>query len=145
MTRGSRSCRERWACLESADAANRRHAYGRIGAGAPYALSQLTGAYVTIPDFLDGEHRVASKTDADAYLSRLAAFATAMDQELDTVRHDAALGCTPPDFLLARTCDQMRKLRAAPPRDCGLVLSCGAVPQAVLDSVVDRYIEASRV
>lgn len=109
--------------LASGDAANRRHDYGRVAAGAPHVVSQLTGAYVTIPDFLDGQHRVASTVDADAYLSRLAAFATALDQELEVVRHDAALGCTPPDFVLARTRDQMRKLRSAPPHESGLVVS----------------------
>jgi len=109
--------------LEAADAAGRRHDYGRVRAGAPYVISQLTGAYVTIPDFLAGQHRVASAADAEAYLSRLAAFATALDQELEVMRQDAALGCAPPDFVLARTHDQMRKLRAAPPHESGLVTS----------------------
>ena len=109
--------------LQSADVANKRHDHGPVGAGAPYLISQLTGAYVAIPDFLDGQHQIASKADADCYLSRLAAFATAMDQEIAAVRHDVALGCAPPDFVLARARGQMMRLRGVPPRDAGLVAS----------------------
>jgi uncharacterized protein (DUF885 family) len=107
--------------LESAVAANQRYDHGHTGAGAPYVISQLTGAYVTIPDFLDGQHPIASRADADAYVSRLAAFATAMDQEIEAVRHDVALGCAPPDFALAGARAQMRNLRAGPPREASLV------------------------
>ena len=109
--------------LEAADVAGKRHDYGPAGAGAPYVISQLTGAYVTIPDFLDGQHPIASPADADAYLARLAAFATAMDQEIETVRHDAALGCIPPVFLLQGARAQMLRLRAAPPSTASLVTS----------------------
>ena len=109
--------------LESAHRAHERHDYGPAGAGAPYVVSQLTGAYATIPDFLDGQHPIASSADAAAYLSRLAAFATVLDQEIDAVRRDVALGCTPPDFALARTRTQLIKLRSVPPRTAGLVTS----------------------
>jgi uncharacterized protein (DUF885 family) len=109
--------------LRSTDAANRRYEYGPVGAGAPYVLSHLTGAYVTIPDFLEGQHEIGSRADADAYLLRLEAFATTLDQEIDTVRRDMALGCTPPDFTLARTREQMMKLRNVAPHDAGLVTS----------------------
>ena len=42
---------------------------------SPYVLSQITGAYQSVPDFLDSQHGIASKPDADAYLARLSAFA----------------------------------------------------------------------
>ena len=38
---------------------------------SPYVVSQLTGAYQNVPDFLDTKHRIETKDDADAYLSRL--------------------------------------------------------------------------
>ena len=47
--------------------------------GRPYALSQLTGAYQRMPDFLDNQHSIATKQDADDYLSRMNAFASQMD------------------------------------------------------------------
>jgi uncharacterized protein (DUF885 family) len=98
--------------LQSAEVANQRYEYGPGGAGAPYVISQLTGSYDQIPDFLDNQHQIAD--DADAYVARLAAFSTLMDQEIEVARHDMALGCIPPDFALAKTLDQMQKLRAVP-------------------------------
>jgi uncharacterized protein (DUF885 family) len=109
--------------VQSEEVSNKRYNYGPGGAGAPYIVSQLTGSYSGIPDFLDSQHQIAVKADADAYLSRLAAFATAMDQEVDVVRHDMALGCIPPDFALAKTLEQMTKLRATAPADAILVTS----------------------
>jgi uncharacterized protein (DUF885 family) len=109
--------------LQSEDVANKRYDYGPGGAGAPYILSQLNGSYSGIPDFLDSQHQIADKADADAYLSRLAAFATVLDQEVEVVRHDVALGCIPPDFALSKTYDQMTKLRNTAPADAVLVTS----------------------
>lgn len=97
--------------LVTQDAANRAFDYGTGGAGTPYVISQLTGAYQQIPDFLDSQHGIDTKEDADAYLSRLEAFATAMDQEADVSRHDKGLGVSPPDFALDKALEQLTKLR----------------------------------
>ncbi|ACG77355.1 conserved hypothetical protein [Phenylobacterium zucineum HLK1] len=96
------------------DEANRRYAYGNGGAGQPYVLSQLTGAYQDIPDFLGTQHGVETKADADAYLSRLEAFAAVMDQETERARRDVSLGVVPPDFVLERALVQMRGLKTDP-------------------------------
>jgi uncharacterized protein (DUF885 family) len=109
--------------LQSEEVANARYDYGPGGAGAPYVISQLTGAYSAIPDFLDSQHQIVTKVDADDYLARLGGFATALDQEVEVVRHDAKLGCIPPDFALGKTLDQMTKLRASAPADAVLVTS----------------------
>lgn len=109
--------------LQSEEVANNRYEYGPGGAGAPYIISQLTGAYSGIPDFLDSQHQIAVKADADDYLARLDAFGTALDQEIEVVRHDVALGCVPPDFALAKTLDQLTKLRGFAPVDAVLVTS----------------------
>jgi uncharacterized protein (DUF885 family) len=109
--------------LQWADVANKRYAYGPGGAGAPYVISQLTGAYSAIPDFLDSQHQIAVKSDADDYLARLSAFGAALDQEVEVVRHDVALGCVPPDFALSKTLDQLTKLRATAPENAVLVTS----------------------
>jgi uncharacterized protein (DUF885 family) len=109
--------------LQTGEVANRRYAYGPGGAGAPYVISQLTGAYDSIPDFLDSQHQIDVKADADAYLARLEAFGVAMDQEVAVVRHDAALGCAPPDFALAKTLEQMTKLRGVAAADAVIVKS----------------------
>ncbi len=88
--------------------------YGGAGGGggvSPYVISQQTGAYQQVPDFLDTKHPIANASDADAYLARLEAFADEIDGNIDRVNHDAALGVVPPDFLLDTTLDQMVKTR----------------------------------
>ncbi|HEV2562563.1 MAG TPA: DUF885 family protein [Rhizomicrobium sp.] len=97
--------------LVTQDDANRAFDYGTGGAGSPYVISQLTGAYQQIPDFLDSQHAIETKEDADAYLSRLEAFATAMDQEAEVSRHDKGLGVSPPDFALDKALTQLTRLR----------------------------------
>jgi uncharacterized protein (DUF885 family) len=98
------------------DAANARFGYGDVGAGSPYVLSQLTGAYQSIPDFLGTQHVIETEADADAYLSRLAAFAGVMDQEAERARADAARGVVPPDFAVDGALAQMKGLIEAPDR-----------------------------
>jgi uncharacterized protein (DUF885 family) len=89
----------------------------------PYVVSQLTGSYQSIPTFLDRQHKVENREDAEAYLARLRAFAVVLDQETLRVQHDAAVQVVPPDFLLERTLEQMRQLRSAAPADSVLATS----------------------
>ncbi len=105
------------------DEGNQAFDYGGNGAGAPYVLSQLTGSYQSVPDFLDTQHAIETKDDADAYLSRLNAFATMMDQELEQVRHDVGLGVTPPDFVIDKTLIQMDAFLKTPADQSSLVQS----------------------
>ena len=95
-----------------------RYAPFEYGEGVrPYVVSQLTGHYQSVPTFLDRQHRITNHEDAEAYLARLKAFAVVLDKEIERVRHDAALGVIPPDFILDRTLEQMKILRSAAPAD----------------------------
>ena len=87
---------------------DRRFAYAGPAEDGPYAVSQLDGAYLSVPDFLDTQHAIKAKADADAYLARVEALATAMDQEAETVRRDADAGCVPPAFVIDSALKQMR-------------------------------------
>ncbi|HEY1961121.1 MAG TPA: DUF885 family protein, partial [Rhizomicrobium sp.] len=78
---------------------------------SPYVVSQLTGAYQSVPDFLDTKHKIEAAADADAYLARLSAFARQLDDQTERMKHDAALGVVPPDFLLDRALEQMNATR----------------------------------
>jgi uncharacterized protein (DUF885 family) len=109
--------------LKTTDADNRRYAYGGGGAGSPYVLCQRNGLYSSIPSFLDNQHTIETKADADAYLSRLEQFALRMDEESDVVRHDVALGVVPPDFALEKTLVQMHALRNQPADSAPMTLS----------------------
>lgn len=90
---------------------------------SPYVLSQLGGAYQSVPDFLDSQHVVASKADADAYLSRLRAFAVVMDQETDRFRRDVAGGVLAPGFILDKALVSMKGLHDGPTDSSTLVAS----------------------
>jgi uncharacterized protein (DUF885 family) len=107
----------------AADAANKEFDYGPASAGMPYVISQLTGNYCNTPPFLDTQHSIETKADADAYVARLGAFATAMDQEIEVARHDMAMGVVPPDFALTKTLATMNGLRAPAPEKSSLATS----------------------
>ncbi|WP_031395068.1 DUF885 domain-containing protein [Sphingomonas sp. STIS6.2] len=78
---------------------------------SPYVVSQLSGAYQSVPDFLDTKHRIETKGDADAYLQRLQAFAGQIDANTARMQHDAGVGVVAPDFILDLALDQMTKTR----------------------------------
>ena len=109
--------------LEQQEDDNKRFNYGGGGVGGPYVLSQLTGSYQQAPDFLDSQHGIEVKDDADAYLARLSGFASVLDEEREVAEHDVALGVTPPDFVLVRALDQMSKLRNVPAEKSPMVES----------------------
>ena len=103
--------------------ANRRFAYGGPGAGSPYAVNQLEGAYLEVPDFLDTQHAIKTRDDAEAYLARVEALATVMDQENGKIEHDAAAGCVPPAFVIDTTLKQMKTFADTPAAEATLVTS----------------------
>ena len=86
-----------------------------------YAVSQGSGFFATIPDFLDSQHPINDAADADAYLARVSAFAKGLDAENARLTRDAGLGSIAPDFLLDTTIKQQSDYLARSPADWGLV------------------------
>jgi uncharacterized protein (DUF885 family) len=78
--------------------------YGDVAVGGwrntPYVVIQNVGAYLDVPRFLDAEHPIETRADADAYLARLQAYPKQLDGELERMRSARAGGLVPPDFLL---------------------------------------------
>ncbi|HWE47295.1 MAG TPA: DUF885 family protein [Caulobacteraceae bacterium] len=100
--------------LELAQDADERFKYGGVGGHmAPYVLSQLNGAYYSVPDFLANNHKIENREDVDTYLQRLKGFAVALDQQTTYFNHDVGMGVTPPDFILAETIGNLKKLAGA--------------------------------
>jgi len=89
-----------------------RFKYGARGFPQAYVITQLNAAFLTVPDFLDSQHRIETASDAEAYLSRVSAFAVALDQETERARADAAAGAAPPDFVIDKALTQLRGMRA---------------------------------
>ncbi len=101
--------------LQRSIAGGERFTYGAsMGRFAPFIVTQLTGAYREVPDFLDSQHRIKDAADADAYVARVAAFATAIDQDTERQRADAARGVFAPDYILDTTLKLMGSLRDQP-------------------------------
>jgi uncharacterized protein (DUF885 family) len=88
---------------------------------SPYVVSQMNGAYYWLPDFIGSRHPIETRADADAWLSRLAALAMALDQETDRIRHDAGIGVVPPDFVIVKTIAQIKDLRDGAPLQSPLI------------------------
>ena len=78
--------------------------YGDVAVGGwrntPYVVIQNVGAYLDTPRFLDAEHPIETKDDAEAYLARLQQYPWQLDGELERMRSARASGLVPPDFLL---------------------------------------------
>jgi len=90
---------------------------------SPYVLSQLTGPYQAVPDFLDSRHPVKTREDAEAYLSRLEAYAKVLDDNTAAFRMDAAAGVLAPDFALDAGLAQLKRQRAPAPEQSSIVQS----------------------
>jgi uncharacterized protein (DUF885 family) len=131
--------------LERSITGRQRFTYGAAGGRyAPYRISQISGAYQDVPDFLDTQHRVKDAVDADAYLARLEAFARVLDQETARQREDAARGVFAPDYILDTTLKQFAALRDRKAQDTGLVAGFAA-KLAAAKLPADRADAAARV
>ena len=91
------------------------------GAQAPYTVTQLTGAYTFLPDFLASQHPVTNREQADAYLERLTAYGRVLDEESARVGQDAADGAIPPNFALNGALRQLGEFRGTAPAQTVLV------------------------
>ncbi|ESQ88588.1 Tat pathway signal protein [Asticcacaulis sp. AC460] len=89
----------------------------------PYIVSQLSGFWNTVPDFLDGQHTINTASDADAYIKRLDAFAAGLDQETARIVSESQRGIIPPDFILKKAALQITNLRDTPVDQSILVTS----------------------
>ena len=96
----------------------------------PYVVSQQSGAYSQIPEFLDSQHSVKAKADADAYLARIGAMARVVTQETERLRGDAARGVIAPDFILDNVIGQQQALLAVPAEKARLVTALGRKAKA---------------
>jgi uncharacterized protein (DUF885 family) len=90
----------------------RRFDYGARAFPQAYVVNQLSSAYINLPDFLDSQHAIEGAEDAETFLARVDAYATAIDQETERGRDDASRGAAPPDFVIDKALGQLRDVRA---------------------------------
>jgi uncharacterized protein (DUF885 family) len=94
-------------------------------AAGPHAVTQQSGAYTFVPEFLDAQHTVETADDADAWLDRLHAMSRNLGDETQRLVRDADHGVVPPDFILANTIGQQQGLLAIPADRARMATSLG--------------------
>jgi uncharacterized protein (DUF885 family) len=100
--------------------------YGLHGWPEPHPVTQLSGIYRSMPDFLVNQHGIATTGDAEAYLTRCEAFAIELDNETDRMKVDHAGGIIPPDFVIDRTLGLYARVAGPAPEANGLVTNLTA-------------------
>ena len=87
----------------------------------------MSAPIIDTPQFLDTDHPIENRADAEAYLSRLAQYPGQLDGELARMRAARAQGLVPPNFLIDKAIDQID--------DCAEELAEGGT---LVDSLVKR-------
>ncbi|MBN8849786.1 MULTISPECIES: DUF885 family protein [unclassified Sphingomonas] len=85
--------------------------FGLDSVQRPYLIFQQGGSYFETPDFLNSSHTITNAEDCSAYLDRLAAMATSLDNDTAEQKAQAARGYVAPGWSLDLTLGQMAKLR----------------------------------
>lgn len=122
-----------------------RFRYGSsMGRFSPYVLSQLSGPYRDVPDFLESQVRVRDAAEADAYLARLEAFPGAIDTSSASQREDAAKGVFAPDYILDTTLKILASAREKPADQTVMVATFAAKLKAA-NLPADRVAQATAI
>lgn len=107
------------------------------GAGSPYVVTQLNGAYRSMPNFLNEQHPLRTVEEADGYLARIEGFVGQLDAETAIIAEDASAGVIPPDFVIDKALLQLRRFAEAAPGQNVIVQSltrrlpeAAAIPEA---------------
>lgn len=105
--------------------------YGDVAVGGwrntPYVVIQNVGAYIDTPQFLDTDHPIENRADAEAYLNRLAQYPKQLDGEVGRIRAARAKGLVPPNFLIDKALSQL-----------GIALKNTQQGGTIVDSLVRR-------
>ena len=98
-------------------------ASGWGGGTAPYPVTQQDGSITFVAEFLDSQHQIKNRADAEAYVARVAGFAKLLDDETAKIHEQSAMGITPPDFIAANALGQLKGYRQTAIADQKLVTS----------------------
>nr|WP_321359544.1 DUF885 domain-containing protein [uncultured Hyphomonas sp.] len=122
-----------------------------------YVFDQMNGVQAEIPAFLINQHQIASKSDAEAYISRLNGIPAYLEQNLENARIALADGIQPPafvyDYVLS---DAQGVITGAPFDDSGkdsplmddfrkkvtTLVDAGTISQAEADELLDDATDA---
>ncbi|WP_018146647.1 DUF885 domain-containing protein [Henriciella marina] len=138
------------------------YGFGRYGLGVarPYAVDQLSGAWIEVPDLLISGQPLRSHQDAADYLARLAALPDAIADEKRRLISDADSGILPPRIVLEELERHLREFASQPVQTHPLIQTFGnvvggldastgrpanqyraAAARLMLDEVIPAYID----
>jgi uncharacterized protein (DUF885 family) len=122
-----------------------------------YVFDQMNGVQAEIPAFLINQHQIATKSDAEAYISRLNGVPAYMEQNLENARIALADGIQPPAFVYDYVLSDAKGVITGAPFDdsgkdsplmgdfrkkiAGLV-DAGTVPQDEANQLLDEATDA---
>ena len=113
------------------EALTRLEAYGfgryALGVARPYAVDQISGAWVDVPDLLVSSQPLRSHEDAEDYLARLAALPDAIADERRRLLSDAKSGVIPPRIVLEELEARLREFASQPVQTHPLIQTFGNV------------------
>jgi uncharacterized protein (DUF885 family) len=104
------------------------------GAGAPHVVTQLTGAYRSMPNFLNEQHPLRTADEAEGYVARINGFVGQLDAETSIIADDAGEGVIPPDFAIDKAIAQLTRFAEG-----------GANQNLLVQSLVRRLPEAEGI
>ena len=82
-----------------------------------YPVTQLFGIQNQLPEFMVETHQINSRDDAEDYVARLSKFGIKFDQTLAGMALREEKGIFPPDFVVDKVLEGMRKFTAVPPKE----------------------------
>ena len=104
------------------------------GAGSPYAVTQLTGAYRSMPNFLNEQHPLRTADEAEGYVARVNGFVGQLDAETAIIAEDAGASVIPPDFVIDKAVGQLTRFAEG-----------GANQNLLVQSLVRRLPDAQEI
>jgi uncharacterized protein (DUF885 family) len=83
----------------------------------PYAVTQIDGVHIDLPRFMLEIHPLTSKSDAEAYVSRLSRFKQKFDEVIAGMQESEARAVMPPRFVVEGALKIARDFIVMPPKE----------------------------
>jgi uncharacterized protein (DUF885 family) len=107
-------------------------------------FTQRGGEHSELPTFLINFHQVDDLSDVQAYIARIEASSTLLNEQLEIARKVSALGITTPEFALEATIDQSRAVITGEPFQVGESVSDSSL-WADMKQEVNKLVENSSI
>ena len=101
------------------------------GSASPYLVTQLSGPHLFLPRLMLTQHKLATRQDAEDYLSRLSEFGRVFDETVEALGSDAALLVTPPIFAIDGAITSINAFTESAPAENPLAATFGAKLDAI--------------